>query len=150
MLSRRSLLTGLGALVAAPAVIRTPGLLMPVRTIATTGWVFDPVAMAARCVATIGEIDHVEMAEWPHPVTGKLYRYMKTSSRELTAEEAERRVQAFLNRPSDAEAARQARAKMKAAEIAWAAQQDMSPAQFLRLKIHGKTHLCRPHEPLYA
>jgi hypothetical protein len=31
--SRRSFLTGLGALIASPAVIRTPGLLMPVRAL---------------------------------------------------------------------------------------------------------------------
>lgn len=31
MLQRRGLLAGLGALLAAPAIIRTPGLLMPVR-----------------------------------------------------------------------------------------------------------------------
>lgn len=31
MIARRNLLLGLGAFVAAPAVIRTPGLLMPVR-----------------------------------------------------------------------------------------------------------------------
>jgi hypothetical protein len=33
MISRRGLITGLIALVAAPAIIRTPGLLMPVRKI---------------------------------------------------------------------------------------------------------------------
>ncbi len=33
MIPRRAFLAGLGALVAAPAVIRTPGLLMPVRRI---------------------------------------------------------------------------------------------------------------------
>lgn len=31
MIHRRGFLTGLGALLAAPAIIRTPGLLMPVR-----------------------------------------------------------------------------------------------------------------------
>jgi len=31
MIPRRGLLAGLGALLAAPAIIRTPGLLMPVR-----------------------------------------------------------------------------------------------------------------------
>ena len=50
MHTRRGLITGLAALVAAPAVIRTPELLMPVRTIAATGWVLDPVAMAAMCI----------------------------------------------------------------------------------------------------
>lgn len=33
MIQRRGLLAGLGALLAAPAIIRTPGLLMPVRPI---------------------------------------------------------------------------------------------------------------------
>jgi hypothetical protein len=33
MLRRRGLLAGLGALLAAPAIIRTPGLLMPVRPV---------------------------------------------------------------------------------------------------------------------
>jgi hypothetical protein len=33
MLQRRGLLAGLGALLAAPAIIRTPGLLMPVRPV---------------------------------------------------------------------------------------------------------------------
>ena len=33
MIPRRGLLAGLGALLAAPAIIRTPGLLMPVRPV---------------------------------------------------------------------------------------------------------------------
>ena len=33
MIHRRGLLAGLGALLAAPAIIRTPGLLMPVRPV---------------------------------------------------------------------------------------------------------------------
>ena len=40
MLTRRGLITGLVALVAAPAVIRTPGLLMPVRGFENaSGWI---------------------------------------------------------------------------------------------------------------
>lgn len=36
MIQRRGFLTGLGALLAAPAIIRTPGLLMPVRPVVVT------------------------------------------------------------------------------------------------------------------
>lgn len=39
MLRRRGLLAGLGALLAAPAIIRTPGLLMPVRPLREPLWV---------------------------------------------------------------------------------------------------------------
>lgn len=38
MISRRSFLTGLGAALAAPAVIRIPGLLMPIKALVT-----DPI-----------------------------------------------------------------------------------------------------------
>ncbi len=38
MISRRNFLRGLGAALAAPAVIRTPGLLMPIRALVT-----DPI-----------------------------------------------------------------------------------------------------------
>lgn len=37
MTSRRAFLLGLGAALAAPAIIRTPGLLMPVRKLVTSG-----------------------------------------------------------------------------------------------------------------
>lgn len=108
MLTRRSLLAGFGALVAAPAVITTPGLLMPVRTIAVAPWVLDPVAMATRCVATTGGIDHFSPAEWRHPRTGKVHRYMRPVSRPLQDDEARARVQAYIDRPSDQEVYRRA------------------------------------------
>lgn len=38
MIPRRGLLAGLGALLAAPAIIRTPGLLMPVRPLREPLW----------------------------------------------------------------------------------------------------------------
>jgi hypothetical protein len=41
MTRRRGLLVGLGALLAAPAIIRTPGLLMP-----TSRWGLDPMWLA--------------------------------------------------------------------------------------------------------
>lgn len=55
MLTRRGLITGLVALVAAPAVVRTPGLLMPVKGFAnTTGWVHT----------RIGAWKKGDMSEW--------------------------------------------------------------------------------------
>jgi hypothetical protein len=44
MIPRRGLLAGLGALLAAPAIIRTPGLLMPVRPAVRRGG--DPMLRA--------------------------------------------------------------------------------------------------------
>lgn len=38
MIQRRGFLAGLGALLAAPAIIRTPGLLMPVRPVLEPVW----------------------------------------------------------------------------------------------------------------
>lgn len=60
MIQRRGLLAGLGALLAAPAIIRTPGLLMP-----TSLWAIDPMWLALveapnrlSVVNRPGEADH--------------------------------------------------------------------------------------------
>lgn len=98
MLSRRGLITGLVALVAAPAVIRTPGLLMPVRNIAVTGWVLDPVVMAASCVASIGDVVGTKPFERIDR-DGRIHSSLTTVSREISYDEAERRVKAFVRDP---------------------------------------------------
>src|SRR5690348_6123223 len=47
-MNRRSFLTGLGALIAAPAVIRTPGLLMPVRALVKPATMAAPVEIPTQ------------------------------------------------------------------------------------------------------
>ena len=44
MLARRGFLGGLGALLAAPAIIRTPGLLMPVKPVLPLGLTLEQYA----------------------------------------------------------------------------------------------------------
>jgi hypothetical protein len=116
MLSRRGLITGLVALVAAPAVIRTPGLLMPVRNIAATGWVLDPVAMAISCLEfDLGYKDFVTP-------DGRRYQsasYDVPKVHKMDHDAAAKRVSAFINRPSDAELERQAIAEARADHAAW-------------------------------
>ena len=52
MITRRSLVTGLASALAAPAVIRTPGLLMPVRSI----------PFAQRVLVTPGPLQDIALA----------------------------------------------------------------------------------------
>ena len=81
MLTRRSLLAGFGALVAAPAVITTPGLLMPVRTIADDGvvafeWVESNITLSyteIACRALLANKRHLETALMsPNPLFARL------------------------------------------------------------------------------
>ena len=61
MIARRGLLAGLGALLAAPAIIRTPGLLMPVRPVlgAAIGVDLGPVKFTTGLKPTL--------LPWSHP-----------------------------------------------------------------------------------
>lgn len=70
-ITRRGLLTGIIAAAAAPAIIRTPGLLMPIRPLIPTwdGWLNIKVMRVTRGVARYGLGDYVGLDE-PAPPLG--------------------------------------------------------------------------------
>lgn len=67
MIPRRGLLAGLGALLAAPAIIRTPGLLMPVRPVlgAAIGVDLGPVKFTTGLSLYAGL--KPTLLPWSHP-----------------------------------------------------------------------------------
>lgn len=65
MIQRRGFLAGLGALLASPAIIRTPGLLMPVKVVTFAGNEMIPVV--SWCVpefTTDGEDCNISLNLW--------------------------------------------------------------------------------------
>jgi hypothetical protein len=72
MISRRGLITGLIALVAAPAIIRTPGLLMPIRPLILP----DMTTLYVNRTSWIEEWQ--ELAEAFMPVKYKFYIYERS------------------------------------------------------------------------
>lgn len=52
MIARRGLLAGIGALLAAPAIIRTPGLLMPVKALEMPALDVPPYPTLSKIVQT--------------------------------------------------------------------------------------------------
>ena len=58
MISRRGLLTGLLSTLAAPAIIRTPGLLMPVRRIVPVSPQWQIVEMLAQANGILKDLDY--------------------------------------------------------------------------------------------